>query len=177
MTIKQRQNNTRRYITAIVMLVAVIATAFVPQTSEAKSKLMPRMYAFGFALALDDSVAYITNVTTVDSVWVDEKTSFVINRADYTQQLKSYLAVADLSKTMTVVTFAKTQKAAQKKADKLLKRYSNTKKRNYKVVRIDGFMLESVAPMNLELERKANALKIKKGKKEHQKKVKEIVNQ
>ena len=160
-----------------ILLLVIMLLAIGFSRSEAKSRLMPKMYAYGFALSLTDSTVYLTNITTVDSVWVDDRTGFVINRSDYTSQFDAYLSVVDLTKTMTVVVLGKTEKAVRKKWNKLHKRYTNKKKGNYKIVSIDGFMLQSVEPSTLDLQRKVIKAKSAKTKKARREKVKTITNQ
>ncbi len=154
----------KKKILFYMALLLIAMVAFPIQTS-AKKKIQPKMFAFGFAMSLVDSTAYFTDIMSVDSVWVDSKNNFVINRYDYTEQFRSYLDADKRPTTLCTVIFGKTEKALASKYKKLHKRYCNNKKRHYAIVKIDSFKLRSVETTSMGLEIKPKSLTTKKGKK------------
>ena len=73
-------------LTAAIFLSAVAATTGV----SAKSKMVPRIYMFGFSASFTDSIVYFTNVQAVDSAWVESKGNYLLGRDNYSYQLKNY---------------------------------------------------------------------------------------
>lgn len=84
--------------------------------------LKPRrtsVYLFGFGGSFLDSVTYVTEIQKVDSVWIDDKTGFLQNRAQYGEQLEEYLLNGLQKENTTCVVFF------SEKKKKLEKIYSN----------------------------------------------------
>lgn len=54
-------------------------------------KIVNEMFLYGVALNPSDSIIYITDEQTIDSAQVDKKTKFLVNREDYSYQLKTYM--------------------------------------------------------------------------------------
>ena len=73
------------------MVCAALFAMMMPADTMAKNKCVPKIYAFGFAASFNDSTVYFTEIHEVDSVWINEKNKFLLNRNDYSNQLKGYL--------------------------------------------------------------------------------------
>ena len=106
----------------IVVLFLTFATAWSINTS-AKNKRLPKAYIFGVAASFNDSIVYFTNVQEVDSVWINDKSDFLLNRSDYSYQLKNYLESQGLSRRTCIVSYALKRKAAEKKYTKMRNKY------------------------------------------------------
>ena len=61
-----------------------------PCTMQAKAKRVPA-YMFGYAVSMLDSTAYLTDIQRLDTVILEEKTSFLRDRQLYSAQLNGYL--------------------------------------------------------------------------------------
>jgi hypothetical protein len=95
----------------------------------------PKAYMFGFVANFTDSVVYFTDIQTVDSVWYDSKTKFLLGRSGYSNQLRDYFS-HNMKKphTTCVVIFALNRKDAEKYIDKLVDSTDNSA--NEKISRI-----------------------------------------
>lgn len=81
------------------------------------------VYIFGYAFSMLDSVAYITPVQCLDSVFIDSRTGFLIDRPMYSMQYQVYLEDSLSQKNMTAtVMFHKKKGSAEKKYAKVMKR-------------------------------------------------------
>ena len=111
---------TLKYI-ALALLLAVTAT-----TAEAKRVKAPHMYIFGFSASFVDSTLYITDIQDVENVWYDTKTGFLLERDSYSSQLKDYMTEKKgQPNRVCLVMFATNKKKAEKKYEKLKKKYAD----------------------------------------------------
>lgn len=109
-----------KYLIGIIIF-ALTATWCI--NSSAKNKRMPKIYVFGIAASFNDSIVHFTNVQEVDSVWVNDKNKFLLNRSDYSYQLKNYLETQGLSRRTCIVSYALKRKDAEKKYMKMRNKY------------------------------------------------------
>lgn len=106
-------------------LLAVILTAFAGFKAQAKIVVAPKAYMYGFVANFTDSVVYFTDIQTLDSVWYEQKTEFVVRRSDYANQLRSYFADdLKMPNRTCIVVFGLTRKDIEKKYLKLKKKYT-----------------------------------------------------
>ena len=109
----------QRYITAAAFILA----ALFPATSQAKGDAAQRIHMFGFAASFNDTIVHFTNIQTVDSVWIDGKTKFLMGRQYYSMMLRDYLNKNELPYRTCVVFYDRSMKKLQKKYIKLKKLY------------------------------------------------------
>lgn len=118
-----------KYILFTLLLVVAM-----PSAVQAKRMKMSQMYMYGFSASFQDSIIYMTDVQEVANVWYDTKTKFLIERQQYSYQLKNYLATSKQQPNrVCVVMFAPTRKEAEKKFIKLRKEYTVKAKGKYDV--------------------------------------------
>lgn len=111
-------------IVKYILLTLLLAVAM-PSEMQAKRMKMPQMYMYGFSASFQDSIIYMTDVQEVANVWYDTKTKFLVERQQYSYQLKDFLANnKQLPNRVCVVMFAPTRKEAEKKFIKLRKEYT-----------------------------------------------------
>lgn len=94
---------------------------------QGKDRCTP-IYIFGTSASFIDSVVYITEIQIIDSAWVEDKTDFLVKRANYTYQLNNYFARKGMPTRTCFVTFATSEKDILKKMAKLRKKLNGTKK-------------------------------------------------
>lgn len=129
------------------ILFALLLAGAMPSEIQAKRMKMPQMYMYGFSASFQDSIVYLTDVQEVANVWYDTKTKFLIERQQYSYQLKNYLATSrQQPNRVCVVMFAPTRKEAEKKFIKLRKEYTVKAKGKYDVryLTTDDFKFEAV---------------------------------
>lgn len=95
----------RRKLTLLLLALTVFAL-----TTEAKGRLEKSMFIYGFASSFKDSTVYFTDVMEVGNVWVEDKNGFVLNRADYSLQLRDYLSGMGKADMVALVVFDNNEK-------------------------------------------------------------------
>jgi hypothetical protein len=105
-------------------LVLTLVLAATATTVEAKHVKTSHMYMFGFAASFVDSTLYLTDVQDVEGAWYDTKDKALLLRDAYSDQLKEYMKEKmGKSNRVCLVIFATTKKKAEKKYQKLKKKY------------------------------------------------------
>ena len=106
-------------------LLALTMTALLPTQIQAKLVIAPKAYMFGFVANFSDSVIYMTDIQTVDSVWYDSKSKLLVGRNNYSYQLRDYFAnQLNMPHRTCIAIFALTRKEAEKKYLKMKKQYT-----------------------------------------------------
>lgn len=125
---------------------------FVASTASAKPIISPKGYMFGFVANFSDSVVYFTDIQTIDSVWYDHKTKFLMGRSNYSNQLREYFAnTLNQTHRTCIVIFALTRKEIEKKYLKLKKQYTGKYAGKYDV-RVLNENEFRFSPVNIALE-------------------------
>lgn len=74
-----------------------------------------KIYMYGIATSLTDSVVYVTNIQELPDAWLTNKTGFLVGRDNYSYQLKNHLKETMLKSTTVSVIFATKQKDIEKR--------------------------------------------------------------
>lgn len=74
------------------MLIALFIASAHTMSLTAKNITVPKMYMFGFAASFNDSIVHFTDIQTLDNVWIDQKTHFLLGRENFSYQLRDFLA-------------------------------------------------------------------------------------
>ena len=135
-----RVNNYHKIITAVILLTITSVLTIV-----AKNKQYPKVYMYGIAASFNDSTIYFADIQAVDTVWLDSKTKFLINRNDYSYQLKNYFENIGLPHRTCVVTYALKRKDIEKKFQKTRNKYVKKGKTELKYINKQEFQFKSVA--------------------------------
>lgn len=118
--------------------------------AHAKDYQQTKVYMFGFAASFNDSTVYFTDVQTVDEAWVYANHGhFLVNRDDYSYQLRNYLQRQGVPTPTCITVYAFDEKEIYKKYMDLRQRYEGKKsKRNYLVKDLQGgeFAYRAVEP-------------------------------
>ena len=109
-----------------------------------------RVYAFGFSASFNDSIVYFTEIQTIDSAYLEGRTHFLVERQEYSSQLKNYFTSIGEEGRTCVIFYATTEKEIMKQYLKLRKQYEQPKKGHprFRVVNVmkDSFVFHSVEP-------------------------------
>lgn len=111
---------TSKYIIGIVLFSLTFVWSI---DLSAKNKRVPKVYIFGVAASFNDSTIYFTDVQEIDSVWINDKNNFLLNRSDYSYQLKNYLESQGQSRRTCIVSYALKRKDLEKKYMKMRNKY------------------------------------------------------
>jgi hypothetical protein len=113
--------------------IAAITIAFlIGNRVSAKTKIVPKVYAFGFAASFNDSIVCFTDMQTIDNAYIDSNNNFLLSRDNYSYQLKGYIENnLSLKNRTCIIVFALKQKDLEKKYTKM--KYKYTAKKNFDV--------------------------------------------
>lgn len=102
-----------------------------------------KVYMFGFALSLTDSVVYLTDVQAVDSAQVEKKYGFLYGRSLYAAQLQSHIENTHNKPNTTCVVFFNPKKSKlEGEYIEIRKRYSKDKDVILTPVGVDAFQFQ-----------------------------------
>lgn len=97
---------------------------------------MNDVYAFGYFTSLNDSVVYLTEIAPMPTVTINQKNGFLVQRASYTAQLKSFANAIGVSHPTCVIIYDRKKKNLEKKFVNLTNKLQ--KKKNYFVKAISA---------------------------------------
>ena len=88
----------------------------------AKDKEVSKVYMFGFAASFNDSTIYITDIQEIKGAYVAERTKFLVNRDEYSYQLRNYLQGQGNAFPTCITSYAYDRKTIEKKFSMILKK-------------------------------------------------------
>ena len=104
--------------------ILLLAVTLLTVEASAKLELTDNIYMFGFSASFKDSVIYATDIQNPQGLWIDTKHDYLINRDEYSHQLKVYLAEKLKQENRVCMVFFYTKKKkAEKEYLKLMKKY------------------------------------------------------
>lgn len=104
------------------------------------------MYVFGFAASFNDSTVCFTDIQQLDSAYIDSKTKFLVERDNYSYQLKNYLKDHGWAAPTCVTCYAKTRSEAEKKFVAMRKNYIENNRYTIKYLASSEFKYTALAP-------------------------------
>ena len=110
-------------------IAAIVMAAMLSVKAPAKGVVTPKMYMFGFAASFNDTIVHFTDIQTVDSVWTDSKSDFLLGRQHYSSLLKNYLTKEQMPYRTCIVFYDKNLNKLRKKYVKMRKLYSDSGKK------------------------------------------------
>lgn len=128
----------------LIVIIALTFAATWCMNTSAKNKRMPKAYMFGMAASFNDSTVYFTDIQEVDSVWINDKNKFLLQRSDYSYQLKNHLEAQGMSRRTCIVSYALKRKELEKKYVKMKNKYAKNKSLNIKYIDNTEFLFTSV---------------------------------
>ena len=138
-----------------VLIIAVVLLLGWVNSSNAKGYKPAKVYMFGFSESFNDSTVNFTDIQAIDAFVENNHTHFLINRDEYSYQLRYYIESRQLNSYPTcIVVYAFTEKEAMKKYIKLQERYTKKAKQKYIVNAIPSsqFHFKTVLPDELRKE-------------------------
>lgn len=124
----------------LITLTAVLST-----TLFAENKCQT-LYLFGFAASFNDSTVCFTDIQQVDSAYIDGKTKFLVERENYSYQLKNYLKEHGWTAPTCVTCYAKSRSDAEKKFVAMRKNYIESKRYTIKYLASSEFKYTAITP-------------------------------
>ena len=123
--------------------ILLLAVTLLTVEASAKIEMKDNIYMFGFSASFKDSVIYATDIQNPQGLWIDTKSNFLLNRDEYSHQLKEYLSdKLQQQNRVCMVFFYTKKKKAEKEYLKLMKKY----KQGYEVryVNENAFKFEPI---------------------------------
>lgn len=104
--------------------ILLLAVTLLTVEASAKLELTDNIYMFGFSASFKDSIIYTTDIQNPQGLWLDTKHDYLINRDEYSHQLKEYLTdKLQQPNRVCMVFFYTKKKKAEKEYLKLMKKY------------------------------------------------------
>ena len=94
----------------------------------------PTIYAFGYSTSFNDSVVYLTQIQELTGAKLEKGTNFLIDRARYATQLRTYLESRFWGHETAVIFFSEKKKQIEKKLQKV--RREQQKKTGIRMIEI-----------------------------------------
>lgn len=129
---------------AVVALLTVMTAGFTQLS--AKNKCVPQLYAFGFAASFNDSIIHFTDIQVIDSAWINDKTKFLVERENYSYQLRNYMDSQGLTHRTCIICYALKKKDAQKKFNKMRNKYVKRGNVDIKMITKEEFHFTAIKP-------------------------------
>lgn len=117
-------------LTKHIITAALIVAASIPVMGKTDKDATQQTYMFGFAASFNDTIVHFTDIQTIDSVWIDRKTNFLLGRNHYANQLRSYLTQQQMPHRTCIVFYDKKLNRLQNKFLKMKKLYADESKKN-----------------------------------------------
>ena len=117
------------------LLAALLLALIAGINAGAKSKA-EKAYLFGMAASFNDSTVYFTEIQPLDTVWLAEKTHFLMGRNEYAAQLREHLAAQGENNRTCIVCFDTNLKRLTGKYAKLKAKYTDAFKKKKKMKRL-----------------------------------------
>lgn len=132
-------------------LAALVILLLIMQALPAMGKVRcTPVYIFGVSASFNDSIVYFTDIQILDSAWVDDNGIILVNRPEYSAQLRDYLNGRGEPNRTNLVAFALKEKDIQKKYNKMKKQFNGSKKNKkpFEIREIDDdeFLFDIVKP-------------------------------
>ena len=154
-------------MTKKTLVFSLLALLLYSLSVTAKMRCTP-VYMFGTSASFCDSIVYFTDIQVVDSAWIDEKTNFLVNRWDYSNQLRSHFNLTGHPNRTCVVCFATSEKDIRKKYAKMRKKFTGSAKKptryDLRQLEEDEFKFSAVTPSVID-EESQNEMKKQKPEK------------
>lgn len=113
---KNRSNLFCLILTAMLVFCATNADAKPKQTT---------IYVFGISISLTDSTAYLTDIQTLETAYIDNKTGFLYDRSIYSQQLQMWIEYSkNKPGTTCAIFFGEKKSKVEKKYIKVRNKYN-----------------------------------------------------
>ena len=119
-----------------------------------------KVYMFGVSISFNDSIVNFTDIQAVDVYIANDKPHFLLNREDYSYQLRYYIERIQANNHPTcLVVYGKTEKEAMKKYLKMQARYTKKAKKTYVINAIPStqFKFQTMLPDDLREKKKKNS--------------------
>ena len=119
--------NKLKFILASMLGIVLLSSFTAPKEKAEKSEEPKRIYLYGVSIDFNDSLVYMTDVQSLDSVLI-LKDGSLQNYASYSQQLRIFLEGSQNESNQTcAVIYSDNKKKLEKRYVKMRKRYQADK--------------------------------------------------
>ncbi len=125
----------------IVIMIAAMLTSGAGLCHADKKK--NSVYLFGISRSFNDSIVYFTDIQRIDA-YIDNKTNFLSNRNEYSNQLREYLETQGQGTPTCVTEFSKNRAKIEKKYLKLKHRFSSKPGYEIKYITTESFKYNAI---------------------------------
>lgn len=154
-------------------LVSAVLTLLMSVNFVTAGNVKTRVYVYGFAASFNDSTVYFTDIQQIDTAWINTKTKFLLDRDNYSYQLKQYLQGLGVAHPTCITSFDFSRKAIEKKYLTFKKKYTKDHNYDIKYIASTDFQYEGVTPDDITLQQAEAKVKTKKATREDKKAAKQ----
>lgn len=114
----------------------------------AKDNTKQTVYMFGFSASFNDSIIYFTPLQKVDAYIAGNRTHFLVDRDQYSNQLRNFFDNRGQLNRTCVTIFSTDKAKAEKKYEKMKEKYTGKNKNRYDINYLtdDDFKFSTVEP-------------------------------
>ena len=129
----------------LLLIISFFALSFQLASAQEKSEeKMNDVYAFGYFTSLNDSVVYLTEIAPMPTVTINQKNGFLVSRASYTAQLKSFANALGISRPTCAIIYDRKKKNLEKKFVKMTSRLQKKKTYFIKAISAQEFTFKEL---------------------------------
>lgn len=123
---------------------------FITLSVSAKGDLKRQVYMFGFSASFNDSIIYFTPIQQLDAYIKSDRTHFLVNRDQYSYQLRNYFDNRGQLHRTCVTIFDTDKDKIEKKYAKMKEKYTTKSKNRFDVNYLSDsdFKFTTVSPDN-----------------------------
>lgn len=134
-----------RFLRYLLLTAVMLLTVM---TVSAKGSKKQTVYMFGFSASFNDSIIYFTPVQELQGYIADNRTHFLVNRDQYSYQLKDYFENRGQLNRTCVTVYSTERKKLEKKYQKMKEKYTTKSKNKFDVVYLTDtdFKFQTVTP-------------------------------
>jgi hypothetical protein len=127
-----------------VSLASIVIALCLGVGVSAKTKIVPKVYLFGFAASFNDSIVYFTDIQDIDSAFIDNKNNFLLSRDNYSYQLRDYLQTQNMHNRTCVTMFGFKKDKVEKTYIKMKRKYTSKNKFDVRLINSSKFRYQRI---------------------------------
>ncbi len=157
-----------------ILLVIIFLMANTTLLHAKKGIVQKPLYVFGVAISFNDSTIYLTDIHTMDSVWINTRNNFLLNRDNYSYELRNYMEKEGLQHRTCAIFYADKLKDIEKRyqrvKDKSIKRgnlyidYIREENFRFSPIELEDYEIKALREKDAKERKEKNQGKRQKGK-------------
>lgn len=110
------------------------------------------IYAYGVSMSFNDSTVYFTDIQSIKTAYVSNKSHFLYGRESYANQLRDYLSDKGLQHRTCIIVYKEKRRDIEKKFLAMRKKYTDKGRFDVKYINVSDFRFQAVSPTDDEIQ-------------------------